>query len=399
MSSSRAPAPSRTLHPVFRFALFVPPEALPQVRENTLRAMRGRQDGGTEAILEVVVAMQPKASERMQLAEEPKQEGSEIIVVNTSSASQPRPQPIQLTVALIFRGTGRVKRSVKETVKRLIKDVEFSATELFAIHTSLQPSTFGAIVRESQEQKYRCEWFDGAVRKLSTYLLQRIRATSSAEEVELVQNNMDLLGPGPGKRKAPPLYSGPMKRIGYMGGDVSSSAEGGAASSSAEGPSRREPEDACTTDLSARLAEVLKWDDNLSKNGAAERADSLLSLVHDMALELSQTKHQLMFYKQEKAHEAQVSSLFPLTPMALLRLSVAFHVLAQLRSRSNLQIALKKIKSTSDELLEAISKDVQKITTMCAPLRGIAGGRKPPNLQLIYFHAAALTKGENSYPW
>ena len=62
-------------------------------------------------------------------------------------------------------------------------------------------------------------------------------------------------------------------------------------------------------------------------------------------------------------------------------------------SRASLTNSLKQAKAPADKLLKDLSIDLAKVGPLLAPLKALVSGTREPNLQVMYFNAAAIAPG------
>ena len=181
---------------------------------------------------------------------------------------------------LIFDGTGRLKNSVKRSVKPFVPE---------AVSETLRAINYEKILELYHNETFQVhiKW-QGPDRELPSYIAERLRQSSTGFS-SLVRLGLDTLGPRSHKRLAPtPLL-------------LTSNAL----------PTQPQPEpqpqrQRTQPGWEGNLAELLAWEGNLNTAVAAERARELLKILHEKSEELALTKMQLNYYKEKEALEAKV---------------------------------------------------------------------------------------------
>lgn len=259
------------------------PEYLQRMQAAAVSLLRRAGNGGTECPLRVVIGVgDMTASADRQFAPMPgaADASSGSVPIYTSNNGQIASASFlaaRITLFFIFDGDGRLKASVKRSIKNM-EDGQLFQSALAA----LEPWPLAAVlayILERPSQSVRAAWL-GVEEPLLEYLQARVAAgnQTTAERVrnsaDLMCAGMDMLGPHARKRLLPPASSG--------GG---SSSEPVLAS-----PSKKRPEQEMRPQ--DRLTELLSWCGALSEDEAVQTAGQLLTLIQSVMEENAQLKIQ-----------------------------------------------------------------------------------------------------------
>lgn len=312
-AGSKAPAPPASQSPYAFWLMTCELSAeeiavvMPELKSAAARLVAHKANGGTEEVLQVVTffvydnAAVPSTAALGSGSLEASED--ECPAISTSPVKA-RTGNMQLETALIFTGKGRVKSSVKRSVKSLLKADGDQAPSPFALQltSTLRPVTARSCLSLLQKSTGVLPvWADSTFSDLGTYLVHRSSEENPSTFARGMQLGLDLLGPR--KRTAQPTVQLPLK---LLKGPSSSTQQDHQPAVSAEPP----PSSASSAS-SDRLANLLAWDGELLPEMAKERAVQLMSFLHKTTEELSVAKLQLQFYKDRDALNAQVSALKP----------------------------------------------------------------------------------------
>ena len=303
-------APSQQPHPAWRLDLPVDrpdrgPQRLNRLKANALRFLSQGINGGTEAALKLIVGI--LFTPQLLTTQAPFDSGggsSSSLVISgggSSSSALQSGYASNLTVFVIFDGKGRLKNSVKRSLKNFDKvnvdRVQVDDPEAKWWENSLTLLKAVPIrdvlshVLQSPEQNMMQAWqgnncFGDSV---ITYLRRRITstmesadaATSAQSKIQDMCSGLDPLGPARSrKRAAAALLCGPAAPpLRLMGPTTTAPAM---PSSNPALQANRLLEGLPPSEEAYRLRELLTWSDGLSCEQAAEKAAKLVELLREL---------------------------------------------------------------------------------------------------------------------
>jgi hypothetical protein len=310
-------APSQQPHPAWRLDLPVDrpdrgPQRLNRLKANALRFLSQGINGGTEAALKLIVGI--LFTPQLLTTQAPFDSGggsSSSLVISgggSSSSALQSGYASNLTVFVIFDGKGRLKNSVKRSLKNFDKvnvdRVQVDDPEAKWWENSLTLLKAVPIrdvlshVLQSPEQNMMQAWqgnncFGDSV---ITYLRRRITstmesadaATSAQSKIQDMCSGLDPLGPARSrKRAAAALLCGPAAPpLRLMGPTTTAPAMPSSNPALQLDPPSEEAnrlrEVLPLSDEAYRLREMLAWSEGLSCEQAAEKAAKLVELLREL---------------------------------------------------------------------------------------------------------------------
>jgi hypothetical protein len=313
----RNPAPSQQPHPAWRLDLPVDrsdtgPQRLNRIKANALRFLSQGINGGTDSELKLIVGI--LFTPQLLTIQAPFDSGggsssSLVISGGGSSSSALRSGPASnVTVFVIFDGKGRLKNSVKRSLRNFDKanvdkvqvddpDAKWWENSLNLLKAVPIRDVLSHVL-QSPEKNITQAWqgnnsFGDSV---ITYLQRRITstmesadaATSAQSKIQDMCSGLDPLGPGRSrKRAAAALLCGPAAPpLRLMGPTTTAPAMPSRNPALQLDPPSEEAnrlrEVLPLSDEAYRLREMLAWSEGLSCEQAAEKAAKLVELLREL---------------------------------------------------------------------------------------------------------------------
>ena len=331
-------APSQQKHSLWEMSAMVPEDALAPAATMMMEAARSfvsrKQAGGTDDYCVVVACactgaeQTPSLASRADSTDALEMRAPPEEVMLTTSPQKPVASTKLMHVIIVFEGDGRLKNSVKRSMRPLIARA-LSETGLWTRREmdTLESTLLSTLCPRSPEWalglihqpacRLACEWYHGRAESLEGHLVRHVSSSRArqgpAGAATMAQLGIDVLGPK--RRKLYPGQPSESKRLrlthttdAHASSTVGSSAVGsstvGTVGSDTAAASVQ-PQPAQTS--VAALAELLGWPGELTGAIASERARDILGVVHAQAEELCLARLQLKFYKERDEHESKVS--------------------------------------------------------------------------------------------
>lgn len=313
----RNPAPSQQPHPAWRLDLPVDrsdtgPQRLNRLQANAWRFLSQGINGGTEAALRLIVGI--LFTPQLLTIQAPFDSGggsSSSLVISgggSSSSALRSGSASNVTVFVIFDGKGRLKNSVKRSLRNFDKvnvdrvqvddpDAKWWENSLTLLQAVPIRDVLSHVLR-SPEKNMMQAWqgnnsFGDSV---ITYLQRRITstmesadtATSAQSKIQDMCSGLDPLGPGRSrKRAAAALLCGPAAPpLRLMGPTTTAPAMPSRNPALQLDPPSEEAnrlrEVLPLSDEAYRLREMLAWSEGLSCEQAAEKAAKLVELLREL---------------------------------------------------------------------------------------------------------------------
>ena len=233
-------------------------------------------NGGTDSLLRVIIGVGDMAASSAPLAA-PTPDAAAAASCNTHiqmcSANAVATTgasffTARITMFFIFDPEGRLKSSVKRSIKKLDECDQLFQSALAALEPWSSASVL-AFIMEHPSESVRASWL-GAEQPLLAYLQARV-AEGVQTDAARVSNSaafmcagMDLLGPQSRKRPLP----------------IEASQGGGSGSAEAVLAAEAVPAHGEQKSSNERLSELLSWTGGLTQDQAAQRATDLLTFMH-----------------------------------------------------------------------------------------------------------------------
>ena len=310
-------APSQQPHPAWRLDLPVDrpdrgPQRLNRLKANALRFLSQGINGGTEAALKLIVGI--LFTPQLLTTQAPFDSGggsSSSLVISgggSSSSALQSGYASNLTVFVIFDGKGRLKNSVKRSLKNFDK-VNVDAAHVDGADATWWTNSLALLravpIRDVLSHVLQCpaqnmiEAWQGdncLGYNVITYLRKRITstmesadaATSAQHKIQNMCSGLDTLGPGSSrKRAAAALLCGPAAPpLRLMGPTTTAPAMPSSNPALQLDPPSEEAnrlrEVLPLSDEAYRLREMLAWSEGLSCEQAAEKAAKLVELLREL---------------------------------------------------------------------------------------------------------------------
>jgi hypothetical protein len=309
----RNPAPSQQPHPAWRLDLPVDrpdrgPQRLNRLKANALRFLSQGINGGTEAALKLIVGI--LFTPQLLTTQAPFDSGggsSSSLVISgggSSSSALQSGSASNLTVFVIFDGKGRLKNSVKRSLKNFDKvnvdgvqvddpDAKWWENSLTLLKAVPIRDVLSHVLR-SPEKNMTQAWqgnnsFGDSV---ITYLQRRITstmesadaATSAQSKIQDMCSGLDPLGPGRSrKRAAAALLCGPAAPpLRLITAPAMPSSNPALQLDPPSEEANRLREVLPLSEEAYRLREMLAWSEGLSCEQAAEKAAKLVELLREL---------------------------------------------------------------------------------------------------------------------
>ena len=345
-------------------------------------------NGGTDVLLRVIVAVGDMALSASEVPAAPTpptpggggaSSGTVPVTMihnnNTIAVAGATCFSARITMFFVFDGDGRLKASVKRSIKKLEDSALFKAAL-----AALEPWPLAAVlafILERPAQSVRAAWL-GPDERLVEYLKARVAAGNQTTS-ERVNNSadfmcagMDMLGPHSRKRPLPPPTP-------------SKASPGG-------GPSSGHSDDSLPPSL-VRLSELLSWSGALSQEQAAERGANLLTLIQTTMEENAVFKIQAAAAAETPNGKVCVASRSVGALRTRLGQLALDCVLRPQATRSQLAIGMVDRKKNVDAASTAVAAGISQARDLTASIRALAQEKRPV-LQVLYFQAAVRAQGE-----
>ena len=301
-------APSQQPHPAWILDLPVDkldrgPQRLFRIRANATRFLSQGANGGTEAELRLFVGI--LTTPRLLTTQAPFDSGGGS---SSSSGALPTVSASNLTVFVIFDGKGRLKNSVKRSLKNFDK-VNVDAAHVDGADATWWTNSLALLravpIRDVLSHVLQCpaqnmiEAWQGdncLGHSVITYLRKRITSTmeiadattSAQHKIQNMCSGLDTLGPGSSrKRAAAALLCGPAAPpLRPMGPTITAPAMPSSNPALQLNPLSEEAnrlrEVLPLSEEASRLRELLAWSEGLSCEQAAEKAAKLVELLREL---------------------------------------------------------------------------------------------------------------------
>lgn len=327
---SRKPS-SQSQHAIYKLEMMFPMQEGKSILDDLrtgARTLLGRDVmGGTENPLRALVAIGSLTASRgaKALTAAPSAAASTgdpfcTIAVLAAPVPQQPVAPISLaliTLIIIYDGAGRLKASVKRSLKTLLAGSQGAATFSAALQVLEAWSAASAMsfVDEHPSNVVKVEWRGGVERDLIDYLKERVATDNqtplmrTSNSALLACSGLDVLGPH--SRKRPLMLADKTHQPSSPRGGSSSSALLASPTKLSSAPSARPPDEA--------LATLLSWSDELTAEEATRRANGLLELIQ-------KTMEENAVYKIANAgtldsRKVRARASLPSCPLSCLQLS------------------------------------------------------------------------------
>lgn len=309
-------APSQQPHPAWRLDLPVDkldrgPQRLFRIRANATRFLSQGANGGTEAELRLFVGI--LTTPRLLTTQAPFDSTTQAPFdsgggSSSSSGALPTVSATNLTVFVIFDGKGRLKNSVKRSLKNFDKvnvdaahvdgaDATWWTTSLALLRAVPIRDVLSYVLQCPAQNMIEAWQGDNCLGySVITYLRKRITstmesadaATSAQHKIQNMCSGLDTLGPGSSrKRAAAALLCGPAAPpLRPMGPTTTAPAMPSSNPALQLNPLSEEAnrlrEVLPLSEEASRLRELLAWSEGLSCEQAAEKAAKLVELLREL---------------------------------------------------------------------------------------------------------------------